>query len=77
MDLKEKTTEKLQSELKMLQGGIWFFIGILLVLLVMSIRNFINNEEYSWIIFTVASSLTLPYSFKKIKEIKNELDSRK
>ncbi|GAB5554471.1 MAG: hypothetical protein Sapg2KO_40620 [Saprospiraceae bacterium] len=80
MDLKEKTTEKLEKELKDLQAGTGILTGLLIVLFVACIYGLIKNNESgtytSLIIVPIALSAIIPANYKKIRKIKSELESR-
>ena len=81
MDLKNKTTEKLEGELKGLKAGTGILTGLLLVLFVACIYGLIKNNESgtytALIVVPIALSATIPINFGKIKKIKAELESRK
>lgn len=81
MDLKEKTTETLEKELKGLQTGTGVLMGLLLVLFAACIYGLLYNNESgtytSLIVVPIALSAIIPMNYKKIGKIKSELESRK
>lgn len=80
MKLKEKTTEKLVSELKLLKMSTGILTGILLVLFIVCIFGLLtkdNNRVFiSMIVVPIALSAILPSQFSNMKKIKAELESR-
>lgn len=80
-DLNNKTTEKLQSELKTIKALTGVLIGSLFVLFAVSIYGLITIESKSIFIALIAVGISLiailPLQFGNIKKIKTELDSRK
>ena len=81
MDFKDKTTEKLEAELKSLQKGTSVLLGLFLVLFVAcSYAMFTkgdNSSNVALIVVPIALSSILPVNFGKIKKIKRELEARK
>ncbi len=81
MDLKNRTTEKLEKELKGLQTGTGILTGLLLVLFAACIYGLLKNNESgtytALIVVPIALSAIIPLNFGKIKKIKSELESRK
>ena len=79
-DLKEKTTETLEADLKKLKAVSGMLIGVLIVLFAVTIYGLIAVEDKSTFIATTAVGIScsamLPLQFKNIKDIKNELASR-
>ena len=80
MDLKNKTTEKLEKELKGLESATSILIGLLLVLFIACIYGLLKNNESgtftALIVVPIALSAIIPVNFKKIRNIKTELASR-
>ncbi|WP_156152483.1 redox-active disulfide protein 2 [Flammeovirga sp. OC4] len=80
MELKEKTTETLEKELKSLQTLTGMLAGILALLFIVCIYGLISEGPKSTItaLLTVPIALgaILPMNYKKIKEIKIELEER-
>ena len=81
MKLKEKTTEKLASELRLLKMSTGILIGILSVLFIVCVFGLFtkdNNRVFiSLIVVPIALSAILPSQFSNMKKIKAELESRK
>lgn len=79
-DLKNKTTEELQSELKQTKTLTGALTGVLILLYSVTIYGLIAKEEKTTFIALIAvaisCSLILAINFAKIKEIKNELKLR-
>ena len=79
-DLKEKTTETLEADLKKLKAVSGMLIGILIVLFAVTIYGLLTKENNSSFIALIAVGIScsamLPIQFKNIKDIKNELASR-
>ncbi len=81
MDLKSKTAEKLEKELKGLESGTSVLVGLLLILFVACLYGLLKNNESgtytALIVVPIALSAIIPVNYKKIKNIKSELASRK
>lgn len=79
-DFKNKTTEKLESELKAIKGITGGLIGILSLLFISSIYGLIAAEKNSIFIALIAVAISLsailPIQFVNMKKIKIELNSR-
>ncbi|PIB25176.1 hypothetical protein BFP77_14840 [Maribacter sp. 4U21] len=80
MKFKEKTTEKLESELKLLKMSTGILTGILLVLFIICIFGLLTKENnrvfISMIVVPIALSAILPSQFSNMKKIKSELEFR-
>jgi nitrate reductase NapE component len=80
-DFKNKTTEKLEGELKAIKIIASMLFGVLALLLITSIYGLITQENKSTFIalLVVAISLSaiLPLQFVNIKKIKDELELRR
>ncbi|WP_106143823.1 hypothetical protein [Flagellimonas meridianipacifica] len=78
--LKDKTTEKLQSELKTIKSITGVLIGVLIVLFSVIIYGLLTKENNSSFIALIAVGISccgvLPLQFTNMKKIKSELDSR-
>ena len=81
MKLKEKTTEKLNSELKILKLSTGILTGILLVLFIICVFGLLTKDDnrvfISMIVVPIALSAILPLQYSNIKKIKAELKNRK
>lgn len=81
LDFKNKTTEKLEGELKAIKIIASMLFGVLALLLITSIYGLITQENKSTFIalLVVAISLSaiLPLQFINMKKIKDELELRK
>ena len=80
MELKEKTTEKLEEELKNLQKGTGVLAGLLIVLFIVCIYGLLvkndNGTYTSLIVVPIALSSIVLLNYRKIGAIKTELASR-
>ena len=80
MDLKDKTTEQLNGELKGIKMITGALIGVLSVLFIVCVYGLIVKEDNSTfmalIIVPLALSAIIPLNYGNMKKIKNELDSR-
>jgi multisubunit Na+/H+ antiporter MnhG subunit len=80
MELKDKTTEKLNSELNTLKLASGVLIGILLVILGVVVYLLLskgnNGTLLSIIVIPIALSPIIAMSLVKMKKIKTELESR-
>ncbi|TPN86900.1 hypothetical protein [Aquimarina algicola] len=81
IDLKNKTTEKLESELKRLKTIIGALIGVLILLFAVTIYGLLTKENKSTFIALIAVAIScsaiLPMQFNNMKKIKTELNIRK
>ncbi len=79
-DLKNKTIEKLESELKKLKSVTGALSGILIVLFAVTIYGLITQDNKSTFIALIAVAIScsaiLPSQFGSMKKIKTELASR-
>jgi hypothetical protein len=78
-ELKNKTTEKLESELKGIKIITWLLIGILIPLFSVTILGLIsskNSSDLPILVVAISCSAILPLQFNTIKKIKIELASR-
>lgn len=79
-NLKEKTTEKLQSELKTIKTITAALIGILTLLFIVTIYGLTMSNNKSTFIALIAVAIScsavLPLQFSNMKKIKNELNFR-
>lgn len=79
-ELKDKSTEKLESELKTIKVISGALIGMLVVLLAISIYGLLNTENkttfIALIVVAISLGAILPLQFSNMKKIKNELDTR-
>ena len=80
MELKEKTTEKLEGELKGLKIVNGALIGVLGLLFLVCIYGLLTKEDNgvfsALIVVPIALSAILPLNLGNIKKIKAELESR-
>ncbi|MEX0980984.1 MAG: hypothetical protein WD577_07460 [Bacteroidales bacterium] len=80
-DLNNKTTEKLQSELKTIKTVTGALIGVLIVLFAVTIYGLLTKENNSTFIALIAVGISLsailPLQFGNMKKIKTELNTRK
>jgi hypothetical protein len=81
MKLEEKTTERLEKELKGLQIVNGALIGVLSVLFIVCIYGLLKKEDNgvftALIVVPIALSAIIPMNFGNMKKIKSELESRK
>ena len=78
-DLKNKTTKKLESELKGIKISSWALIGIVTALFAVTIYGFITDKSSSslpQLVVAISCSAILPSQFNNIKKIKSELNLR-
>jgi hypothetical protein len=79
-DFKNKTTEKLESELKAIKIISGALIGVLSLLLVSSVYGLIATDKsvifIALIAVAISISAILPIQFVNMKNIKTELNSR-
>ncbi|MBK8879853.1 MAG: hypothetical protein IPN74_15345 [Haliscomenobacter sp.] len=77
-DLKNKTTERLKSELKAIKIITGALIGVLTLLFIISIYGLIAKENNSTFIALIAVAISLsailPIQFVNMKNIKNKLN---
>lgn len=81
MDLKEKTTEKLEGELKAMKIITGALIGVLGLLFILCVYGLFFTEDKSGtfgalIVVPIALSAILPINLGNMKKIKAELESR-
>lgn len=81
MKLNEKTTEKLEGELKGLKIINGALIGVLSVLFIVCIYGLLKKDDNgvfsALIVVPIALSAIIPVNFGNMKKIKAELESRK
>jgi len=81
VDLRDKTTNKLEEELKGLRTVTGILTGLLLVLFIACIYGLLTKNDSgtftALIVVPIALSAILPVNYGKIKKIKMELTSRK
>ena len=81
MKLREKTTERLEKELKSLKIVNGALIGMLSVLFIVCIYGLLKKEDNgvftALIVVPIALSSVIPINFGNMKKIKSELESRK
>jgi len=81
MDLKDKTTEKLNGELKGLKMINGALIGVLSLLFIVCVYGLITKEDSSTfmalIVVPLALSVIIPLNYGNMKKIKKELELRK
>jgi hypothetical protein len=79
-DLKNKTTEKLESELKQLQAFTWIFTGVLITLFAVVIYGLFTNKsstDLPLLAVAISCSAVLIPQFSNIKKLKIELETRR
>jgi CDP-diglyceride synthetase len=80
-DLKSKTSEKLESELKSIKTITGALIGVLSILFAVTIYGLIAIENKTTFIALIAVAIScsaiLPSQFSSMKKIKAELELRK
>ena len=80
MELKEKTTEKLEGEfkgLKIVNGALIGVLGLLFLVCIYGLLTKEDNGVFSaLIVVPIALSAILPLNLGNIKKIKAELESR-
>lgn len=80
MKISEKTTEKLEGELKGLKIITGALLGVLVVLFIVCIYGLLRKDDNgifsSLIVVPIALSTILPLNYGNIKKIKAELESR-
>ena len=80
VDLKNKTTEKLESELKGIKVITGALIGVLTVLFAVIIYGIMTKENKSTFIALIAVAIScsaiIPLQFSNMKKIKLELNTR-
>ncbi len=78
--MKDKTTETLESELKVIKTIVGVLIVVLTLLLVISIYGLVAKENNATFIALIAvaisCSATLPIQFINMKKIRTELNRR-
>ncbi len=81
MNPNEKTTEKLEEELKRLQIINGVLIGLLGILFIVCIYGLLKNDTNRFfsilIVVPITLSTSIPINYRNIKKIKVELASRK
>jgi hypothetical protein len=78
-DLKNKTTEKLESELKGIKISSWILIGILIPLFALTIYGLITDKsssDLSLLVIAFSCIAIILSQFSNMKKIKAELNSR-
>ncbi len=78
-DLKSKTTENLEAELKGIKIITWALIGILIPLFSLTIYGLITNKsstDLPLLVVAISCSAILPLQFINMKKIKTELNAR-
>ncbi len=80
-NMDNKTTEKLESQLKVIKIITGTLIGVLTLLLTISIYGLVSKENNSTFIALIAVAIScsgiLPLQFINMKKIKAELNTRK
>lgn len=80
MKLSEKTTEKLEGELrglKIITGALIGLLGVLLIVCIYGLLKKNDNGVFSaLIVMPIALSAIIPLNFGNMKKIKTELESR-
>ena len=77
-DLSKLTEEQLVKREKTLRFTVGLLMGILIVLLIVAIFISVRDKSFNPALITpVALAAILPISFKKIKEIREELERRR
>lgn len=80
IDFKEKTTEKLNSELKLIKLVVGMLIGVLTVLVAICVYGILTKEDnitfIALLVAAFSSSLMIPINFINSVKIKKELKSR-
>lgn len=81
MKLNEKTTEKLEGELrglKLINGALIVVLSVLFIICFFGLLKKDDNEVFSaLIVVPTALSTIIPLIFENMKKIKAELESRK
>ena len=81
MNINEKTSEKLEGELRGLKIINGATIGVLSVLFIICIYGLLNKNDNgvfsALIVVPIALSAMIPVNFVNMKKIKAELESRK
>lgn len=79
-DLKNKTTEKLQSELKKMKTITGALVGVLIVLVAVTVYGLTTKEDYTMFIALIAVAIScsaiIPSQLNVMKKIKAELSLR-
>ncbi len=80
-DLKDKTLEKLTSDLTMLKATTGALSGILLVLFTVTVYGLLSKKDdkatfISLMVVAISCSAVIPFNIRKIKQIKKELSLR-
>ncbi|WP_299121400.1 hypothetical protein [uncultured Winogradskyella sp.] len=80
-DIDNKTTEKLEGQLKGIKIITGALIGVLTMLLIVSVYGLVTKENNATFIALIAVAIScsgiLPSQFINMKKIKTELNSRK
>ena len=77
IDYSKWTTEKLQKQLKGLKFATGLLAGLLLVLLGVTLYSSFRNSEINPLLITpIALSVIIPINFKRMKEMKQEIEER-
>lgn len=81
MKLNEKTTEKLEGDLrglKIINGALIGVLGVLFIVCIYGLMKKNDNGVFSaLIVVPIALSAIIPLNFRNMKKIKEELESRK
>lgn len=81
MKLNEKTTEKLEGDLrglKIINGALIGVLGVLFIVCIYGLMKKNDNGVFSaLIVVPIALSAIIPLNFSNMKKIKEELESRK
>jgi ABC-type Fe3+-siderophore transport system permease subunit len=79
-DLKDKSTEKLNSELKVMKMITGALAGVLIVLFVVNLYGLLSKDNNTafigGIVVAISLGAILPLQFSNMKKIKTELNTR-
>ena len=77
IDYSKWTTEKLQKQIKSLRFATGLLAGLLIVLLGTTVFISFRDQQISPLLVTpIALSAIIPINFKRIKELKQEIETR-
>ena len=77
IDYSKWTTEKLEKQLKALKFATGLLAGLLIVLLGVTIYSSFRDSEFNPLLVTpIALSVIIPFNYKIMKEIRQEIESR-
>ena len=77
IDYSKWTIEKLEKQLKSLKFATGLLAGLLIVLLGATIYSSIIDKEFKPLLITpIALSVIIPINFKRMKEMKQEIETR-